>query len=162
MNNFIYFFLWSWAGGILRILQSHWFRELAVFYFIHRPWLILGKTVPSVLVFCSLWRAIWNDSLRFSILDSRRTRTPLYFCQKEHLFTWAQYVVWTYKIKFNNLASLWVYFLSRSISFEEWNFFLPPVCIALAVPPLSFLSNGFLYHFSTFWIHQKNVKTWGE
>ena len=80
VNNFIYFFLWSWAGGILKILQSYWFRELAVFYFIQRPWMVLGKTVPFVLVFCCLWRAIWNDSMRFSILDSRRTRTPLYFC----------------------------------------------------------------------------------
>ena len=26
-----YLFLWSWAGGILRILQSDWFRERAVF-----------------------------------------------------------------------------------------------------------------------------------
>ena len=28
---FNYLFLWSWAGGILRILQSHLFRERAVF-----------------------------------------------------------------------------------------------------------------------------------
>ena len=30
-NNSRYLFLWSWAGGILRILQSDWFREQAVF-----------------------------------------------------------------------------------------------------------------------------------
>ena len=30
--------------------------------------------------------------------------------------------------------------------------------IAFAIPPLSFPSNGFLYHFSTFWINQKMSK----
>ena len=30
-SNIIYFFLSSWAGGILQILQSDWFRERAVF-----------------------------------------------------------------------------------------------------------------------------------
>ena len=30
----IYSFLWSWAGGILRILQSDWFQERAVFSFL--------------------------------------------------------------------------------------------------------------------------------
>ena len=30
----IYLFLWSWAGGILRILQSDWFREQAVFSYL--------------------------------------------------------------------------------------------------------------------------------
>ena len=30
----IYLFLWSWAGDILRILQSDWFRELAVFSYL--------------------------------------------------------------------------------------------------------------------------------
>ena len=30
----IYLFLWSWAGGILRILQSDWFRERAVFSYL--------------------------------------------------------------------------------------------------------------------------------
>ena len=34
VNNFIYLFLWSWAGGILKILQSYWFRERAVFSFL--------------------------------------------------------------------------------------------------------------------------------
>ena len=29
-NNNNYLFLWSWAGGILRILQSDWFRKQAV------------------------------------------------------------------------------------------------------------------------------------
>ena len=32
--NEIYLFLWSWAGGILRILQSDWFRERAVFSYL--------------------------------------------------------------------------------------------------------------------------------
>ena len=30
----IYLFLWSWAGGILKILQSDWFRERAVFSYL--------------------------------------------------------------------------------------------------------------------------------
>ena len=30
----IYLFLWSWACGILRILQSDWFRERAVFSYL--------------------------------------------------------------------------------------------------------------------------------
>ena len=29
-----YLLLWSWAGGILRILQSDWFREWAVFSYL--------------------------------------------------------------------------------------------------------------------------------
>ena len=29
-----YLILWSWAGGILRILQSDWFRERAVFSYL--------------------------------------------------------------------------------------------------------------------------------
>ena len=29
-----YLFLWSWAGGILRILQSDWFRKRAVFSYL--------------------------------------------------------------------------------------------------------------------------------
>ena len=34
MSLKIYLFLWSWAGGILRILQSDWFRERAVFSYL--------------------------------------------------------------------------------------------------------------------------------
>ena len=33
-NNYIYLSLWSWAGGILRILQSDWFRERTVFSYL--------------------------------------------------------------------------------------------------------------------------------
>ena len=32
--NKYYLFLWLWAGGILRILQSDWFRERAVFSYL--------------------------------------------------------------------------------------------------------------------------------
>ena len=124
------------------------------------------KLCLSVLVFCSLWEGHleWfhrgSQSL-FLILEEQELH--YIFVKKSIFFTWAQYVVWTYKIKFNNLASLWVYFsVSLNFFLKSGTFFLPPVCIALAVPPLSFLSNGFLFHFSTFWIHQKNVKTWGE
>ena len=103
----------------------------------------------------------WFLGSQFLILEEQELH--YIFVKKSIFLPRLNIFVWTYKIKFNNLASLWAYFLSRSISFEEWNFFLPPVCIALAIPPLSFLSNGFLYHFSTFWIHQKNVvKTWGK
>ena len=34
VNKYIYLFLWSWEGGILRILQSDWFRERAVFSYL--------------------------------------------------------------------------------------------------------------------------------
>ena len=30
----IYLFLWSWVGGIMRILQSDWFWERAVFSYL--------------------------------------------------------------------------------------------------------------------------------
>ena len=33
-NDKFYLFLWSWAGNILRILQSDWFRERAVFSYL--------------------------------------------------------------------------------------------------------------------------------
>ena len=33
-NNGFYLFLWWWAGGFLRILQSNWFRERAVFSYL--------------------------------------------------------------------------------------------------------------------------------
>ena len=33
-NALLYLFLWSWAGGILRILQSDWFRERVVFSYL--------------------------------------------------------------------------------------------------------------------------------
>ena len=32
--NTNYLILWSWAGGILRILQSDWFQERAVFSYL--------------------------------------------------------------------------------------------------------------------------------
>ena len=72
------------------------------------------------------------------------------------------YVVWTYQIKFNNLASLWVYFLSPSISFEEWNFFSASCvhcsCSSFTVISLKWLLVSFFYLLNS----PKNVKTWGE
>ena len=51
-NNSDYLFLWSWAGGILRILQSDWFRERAVFsYLLTTVTVTAGNSAGEIVMF---------------------------------------------------------------------------------------------------------------
>ena len=92
INKFTYLFRWSWAGGILRTLQSDWFREREVLKREILKWNLFytGATKECIFALPLKWKFLLTKYCEVRGKHQRWNKTPNILL-KRRVFTWFCY-----------------------------------------------------------------------